>query len=197
MLKGLLRRIKGGGREDPSLFEPRMPEVELGGDPAEVFRSARLAAAGASQLPGTAPGRHVVIVTPGRILLLHPCPPPGSMPEDKVAGIRKMTRSDSSRNIVSIAFTDLAPLQADLPRTIPFIGILIGFAYVGHSVWVFEGHASALAQGCREADVLIVDGAMVPFLRPDWLAVASGAMRHRDIYIHDRASFSIRPAAAS
>src|ERR1044071_3027493 len=78
MLKGLLRRIKGGGRVDPSLFEPRMPEVELGGDPAEVFRSARLAAAGASQLPGTAPGRHVVIVTPGRILLLHPCPPPGS-----------------------------------------------------------------------------------------------------------------------
>src|SRR5437773_101919 len=188
MLKKLLRRLKGGGGDDdPALFVPRMPEIETRADPVEVFRNARLAAAGATQLPGSGLGRHVVIVTPGRLLMLHPCPPAGSMPEEKVAAIRKMTRSDPPRNIAAIAYTGLEALQANLPKSIPFIGILIGFAYIGHSVWVFEGHPSALAQGCREADVLNVDGAMVPFLPPDWVAVASGAMRHREVYVHDRA----------
>ena len=54
------------------------------------------------------------------------------------------------------------------------------------AVWVFEGHPSALSAGCREADVLIVDGAMVPHLQQDWIAVASSAMKHPEIYVHDR-----------
>ena len=72
----------------------------------------------------------------------------------------------------------------------PFLGLLLGLAYIGHSVWIFEGHPSALAAGCRNADVLIVDGDMVPHLQEDWTAVASSVMRHREIYVHDRASSS-------
>jgi hypothetical protein len=74
----------------------------------------------------------------------------------------------------------------------PFFGILLGFAYIGHAVWVFEGHVSALAAGCREADVLIVDGEIVSYLTRDWAQFAGGAMRHREIYVHDRATYTLR-----
>ena len=76
-----------------------------------------------------------------------------------------------------------------------FLGMLLGFAYVGHAVWVFEGHPSALTEGCRDADVLLVDGGMLPFLAPDWHAVASHARRRPEIYVHDRETFSLSRAA--
>jgi hypothetical protein len=63
----------------------------------------------------------------------------------------------------------LLVLQAELPDRpeqpaitaeevsllIPFLGHLLGMASTGHSVVVFEGHASALGPACREADLLI------------------------------------------
>jgi hypothetical protein len=79
----------------------------------------------------------------------------------------------------------------------PFFGILLGSACIGHAVWVFEGHASALAAGRREADVLIVDGGMVPYLTKDWARLAGSVMRHREIYVHDRATYAIRRANPS
>ena len=98
------------------------------------------------------------------------------------------------RNVAAIAFNEVTGLTGDISGTIPFLGILMGFAYIGHSVWVFEGHSSALRAGCREADVLIVDGGMVPHLQKDWLSIASSSMRKPEIYVHDRATFSLRKA---
>jgi len=95
------------------------------------------------------------------------------------------------RNIAAIAYTELEAV-AEAPTTIPFFGILMGLAYIGHSVWIFEGHSSALAAGCKDADVLIVDSSMVPFLRNDWAPTASGVMRQAEIYLHDRATYSLR-----
>jgi hypothetical protein len=40
--------------------------------------------------------------------------------------------------------------------------------------------------------VLIVDGAMVSHLQNDWVAVASRAMKRPEIYVHDRATYSLR-----
>ena len=37
--------------------------------------------------------------------------------------------------------------------------MLMGFACIGHSVWIFDGSADVFESGCREADVLIVDSA--------------------------------------
>ena len=82
----------------------------------------------------------------------------------------------------------------DISKTIPFFGILLGFAYIGHAVWIFEGHGGALVAGCRDADVLIVDGAMVPHLQTDWPTAASSVMRSREISVHDRATYSLRKA---
>jgi hypothetical protein len=46
-------------------------------------------------------------------------------------------------------------------------------------------------------DVLIVDGGMVPHLPSDWQTVAASTMRHREIYVHDRAGFALRRVAHS
>jgi hypothetical protein len=113
------------------------------------------------------------------------------MSPDKVASIEQMMPSTVKRNVAAIAFTQLDGLMKDASKPIPFLGILLGLAYIGHAVWVFEGHRSALAAGCRDADVLIVDGAMVPHLQSDWVAVASSAMKRPEIYVHDRATYSL------
>lgn len=73
-----------------------------------------------------------------------------------------------------IAPTGFKPISLQsAAQTVPFLGILMGFASIGHSVWIFEGHASALEAGCRDADVLIVDGGMVPHLMEEWEQVAA------------------------
>jgi hypothetical protein len=169
----------------------RMPDVDELPNIEEVFDKARSAAAGQGEPPPGVSGRHVVIVTPGRMLMFHPCPPPGSMPKKQVASMEAMISPKVKRNIAAIAYTELGAVT-EAPTTIPFFGILMGLAYIGHSVWIFEGHSSALAAGCKDADVLIVDSSMVPFLRNDWAPAASGAMRRAEIYLHDRATYSLR-----
>jgi hypothetical protein len=51
--------------------------------------------------------------------------------------------------------------------------------------------AMALAAGCRDADVLLVDGGMVPYLTEDWVKVAASVMRYQEIYVHDRATYEL------
>ena len=177
--------------------EVRMPEVDVLPGMDALFDKARQAARGEGEMPPGAHGRHVIIVTPGRMMKFQPCPPPGSMADASVQNVERMMPSAVKRNVAAIAFTELEALQKDAGRAIPFLGFLLGFAYIGHTVWVFEGHPSALAAGCSEADVLLVDGAMVPHLQEDWRAVAGKAMRHPEIYVHDRATYSLKKAGAS
>ena len=154
------------------------------------FERARQAAANA--MPGKANHRCVAVVTPGRMVMLHPCAAPGTMAPTAVALVEKIFSSQTKRQVAVIAYTELAALRADLMKTIPFFGLLTGLAYIGHAVWVFEGHSSALAAGCREAELLIVDGHMMPFLVGDWLVTASKVMRRPLVFAHDRATFSLR-----
>jgi len=170
----------------------RMPDVDVLPDMDAVFDKARQAARGEGEQPPGAQGRHVIIVTPGRMLKFQPCPPPGSMADVNVQSVERMIPSTVTRSVAAIAYTELEALQKDAGRAIPFHGFLLGFAYIGHTVWVFEGHPSALAAGCREADVLLVDSAMLPHLQTDWAAVAVKAMRHPEIYLHDRATYSLK-----
>ena len=181
---------------DPSLYVPRMPAVDRSASAQieKVFRQARNSAA-EDTTPGKGNTRHVVIVTPGRMLMVQACPAPGSMKPEHVQPLEKFMSSQIRQNIAVIAYTDLEALRASVGRSIPFYGLLIGLAYIGHAVWVFEGHASALAAGCRQADLLIVDDAMLPFLQPDWLAVASAAMRRPLIVAHERATFTLKQLA--
>jgi hypothetical protein len=179
---------------DDAVFEPRMPEVDQPSTLAEVFDHARSAAAAGTPNGDGSAQRCVVVVTPGRLLMLQPCPAPGSMPEERVEAIRKMISPERKRNIVAISYTELSALKANISKAIPFFGMLIGFAYIGHAVWVFEGHSSALVHGCQNADVLLVDGGMVPFLQPDWQTVAASVMQRQEIYVHDRKTFRLSRA---
>jgi hypothetical protein len=158
-----------------------MPDVDQSPDIEDLFAKARRQSV-----------HQVTIVTPGRMLMSQPCPAPGSMPPDRVASVEQMMPSKVKRHVAVIAFTELGGLTKDASKAIPFLGLLLGLAYIGHAVWVFEGHPSALVAGCRDADVLIVDGAMVPHLQQDWVRVASGAMKHPEVYMHDRATYSLR-----
>jgi hypothetical protein len=185
------------GRSHAGAASVRMPDVDEPADIDAVFAKARLAATGEGESGRPAPGRHVIIVTPGRMVMFKACPPPHSMPADKVASVEQMVSSKVKRKIAAIAFTEAGALMHDAGQAIPFLGFLLGFAYIGHAVWVFEGHPSALAAGCRDADVLLVDGAMVPHLQQDWAAVASKAMRRPEILVHDRATHSLRRVAVT
>jgi hypothetical protein len=169
------------GRRKVDADRLRMPAVDQPPDIEEVFAKARRQSV-----------NQVIIVTPGRMLMSQPCPAPGSMTPDKVASVEQMMPSKVKRHVAVIACTELGGLTKDASKAIPFLGLLLGLAYIGHAVWVFEGHPSALAAGCRDADVLIVDSAMVPELQQDWVTVASGAMRHPEVYVHDRATYSLR-----
>ena len=174
------------------LFEPRMPDVDTPANIEDIFAEARKAACRESATEREP--RQVVVVTPGRMLMLQPCASPGTMPKNEVSQIEKMASSKVKRKIAVIGYTELRAVTSDLARAIPFFGLLSGMAYVGHSVWVFEGHQSALAAGCRDADLLIVDSAMVPHLAPDWQKVASTQKPSLQIYVHDRATRGLRRA---
>ncbi len=188
----------GPGAPDQALFQPRMPEVDVVEPEVidAVFNTARKAASHEAQLPGDGtPDRYLVVVTPGRMLMQVPCPPAGSMPLERVAPMAKMLPGAVPRKIAVIAFTSIKAVQQDISRAIPFMGLLMGFAYIGHAVWVFEGHPSALVAGCREADLLLVDGGMVPYLPEGWADTAASVMQHREIYVHDRAAFQLKRLA--
>jgi hypothetical protein len=169
-----------------------MPDVDRLPNIEDVFDWVRQAARDELASPRFAPGaRQVVIVTPGRTLLFNPCPTPGAMPPQLVKIAESVIPSSVKRNIAAISYTELPAVHANPAGAIPFLGFLLGFAYIGHAVWVFEGHHSALAAGCRDADVLLVDGGMVPFLQPDWAEAARAVMRGKDIVVHDRATYRL------
>ncbi|HEX8890690.1 MAG TPA: hypothetical protein VF779_16185 [Pyrinomonadaceae bacterium] len=192
MFKRLFGQGKESGKSGEAAFgDVCMPEVDEPQDIEDVFKNARAVASGVG-LPIGRSGRHVIVVTPGRLLMFQPCPPEGTMAQGQVEPIERMIPSKVKRKIAAIAYTELNALRKDISKTIPFFGILIGFAYIGHAVWVFEGHKSALAAGCRDADVLIVDGAMIPHLQTDWAEVAASVMKRPEIYAHDRATYSLR-----
>jgi hypothetical protein len=189
VLKNLFGRSGPKGEE---IYQPRMPDVDVLPTIEDVFVEVRNKAKREPQLPGASPdNRHLIVVTPGRMLMYQPCPPAGSMPAGQVASIEKMMPSTVKRDIAVIAYTDLQAVKTNIGRAIPFMGLLLGFAYVGHAVWVFEGHPSALAAGCRDADLLFVDGGMVPHLADGWAAIAANVMRRKEIYIHDRATYQL------
>jgi hypothetical protein len=167
---------------------PRMPEVSSRSDIQEVFARLRQAAAG----PGAEGG--IAILKPDRTHLVMPRLAATPSLESMAKNMDRMVPGAVKRSIAVIAYTHFeapaggVPGLAEVSKAIPFLGILVGLSYIGHAVWVFEGHASALAAGCRDADVLIVDSAMRGFLPPEWDGGAAATMRNPNILVYDRAT---------
>jgi hypothetical protein len=169
---------------------PRMPEVDIPSDINERFEKAwRLASEGpeiATRTATPAGQRNVIIVTPGRATMVQPCPRPGSMDANSVQAIEKIASPQKALNIAVIAFTQVEALLRGISKAIPFFGYIMGLSYIGHNVLVFEGHPSAIEAGCRDADMVIVDEAMVPHLQNDWMNVVLTAMRGSQLLIFGR-----------
>jgi len=168
-----------------------MPQVESHRELDPYFAKVRATAA------AKGPGDGLVIVRPDRTMLVLPRLAETAELKKMADGMKKMVPDTVQRNIAAIAFTVFEPGPggvaglAEVGKAIPFLGMLVGLSYIGHAVWVFEGHASAIAAGCRDADILIVDSAMLPLLAKGWDAEAAAAMRSVNILVHNRANFTL------
>ncbi|MBZ0301676.1 MAG: hypothetical protein K8J31_18155 [Anaerolineae bacterium] len=166
-----------------------MPEVDAAPDQDRIFSYARQTVRQSSGRKGNS----VVLLTPGRMQFIVPCPAPRSMARDHVASIEQLTPLPP-KPITVIAFNDLISkvphastppqqMHEQLIRTfaaaVPFFGYVVGFGYLGHNVIIFEGHPHAFEAGVRGAEILVMDGGMVPLLRPDWRQVAEQVMAGR------------------
>jgi len=131
--------------------------------------------------------------------MLLPAMPRDAAPPQAVAFVERLLPSAIKRNIAVIADTVWAVKHTVSPQTanqaIPFFGILMGLASIGHAVWIVELRATELIKiFCRDADVLIVDSDRLPALPADWQTTAASVMREQLILIHDRATHQFRKA---
>jgi hypothetical protein len=142
-----------------------------------------------------AQGNLVVVRADGQCLIL-PALAKAAVKPEMVAAIERMLPSTTKRNVAVIGdtswATSAAPSLQIANQAIPFFGLLMGIATVGHSVWVFNGAANLLNAGCRDADVLIVDSASVPLLPADWTIDVKKVMRNPQILVHDRSNYQLR-----
>ncbi|HEX6895315.1 MAG TPA: hypothetical protein VF146_08580 [Bryobacteraceae bacterium] len=168
----------------------KIPDVVPAANIEEIFGNIRKIAAGGKGQGG------LVLLRPNRTYL--EVPPMAENPELKkfAEGLARLIPPGVQRNVAVISFTEFGaanpPSIAEVNKAIPFFGLLMGLTYLGHAVWIFEGHASAFAAGCRDADALIIDSAILPLLPHGWQETAARAMRNANMLVHDRADFQLK-----
>ncbi len=169
--------------ENNTIFQVHMPEVDIRPGLEEVFTQAKALAQEETILADKSHFRRVVIISPGRLLLIKDSYPEDTLPSESRLSLEKLLPSDHTLKIAVIAFTEIDALRKDIRKAIPFFDYLLGFAYLGHAVWIFEGHASVLEMGCRGADFVLVDQRMVEFLDPDWKEIVEQKAGVRNVRI--------------
>lgn len=148
----------------------------------------------------TAGGRYAGLIRPDRSYMLVASPAKSAVPAQMIQMMEKMIPPRPPRNVAVIADTYFTwkigggiPSVEEIGREIPFFGMLLGMACIGHSVCVFPGTDESLAAGCAGADMLVVDDAQIPSLAADWKKIAAAAMRSANIVVHERAGFRLTP----
>jgi hypothetical protein len=141
-----------------------------------------------------AQGNLVVVCDDGKQLLL-PALQTASVKPEMVMAIEQIIPSTTKRRVAVIGETSWASsgkpnLQA-ANQAIPFWGLLMGLASIGHAIWVFNGSGNLLCAGCNGADVLIVDSNSLATLPGDWQIEVAKVMRNPQILVHDRASYKL------
>jgi hypothetical protein len=168
-----------------------MPKVREDHNMPRIFAEARKLSSGQFALPGQPEDqRYIAIITPERHTASVQAPLPEKMTPKMLQEVGEVVPETESQTITVIADTRIPehgrlPLKTVLAR-MPFLGYLLGFAFVGHTVVVFEGHPSAIEAGCTGADLLIVDEEMMDALQSDWLTVAANLMRRPKVLVVTR-----------
>lgn len=185
-----------GGPKPADIFQPYLQGVELFEDMDLVFLEARQLAAGQHPTTGDSDvdqaKRGVAVVTPGRLIMLDQCPERNSVPENELLPMLEMLPARSPLNISVVSHTRIEALHEDINKAIPFRGYLLAWATAGHNVIVFEGHPSAFDSAVRDADVLLMDSGMLPFVQFNWVEAALRVMRPEGkLFLHDRETFTL------
>ena len=141
--------------------------------------------------------RKLVILRPDGKQLSVPALGKDAVPPERIAAIERLLPSSIQRRIAVIGETSWTlreqPSLQDAGNAIPFFGMLMGFAAIGHAVWIFDGRMPpVLAAGCRNADLVIVDSGKVTALPPNWQALTASSERKPQILVHDRATYQLR-----
>ena len=149
----------------------------------------------------TAGGKYAGLIRPDRSYMLVASPAKSSVPAQMIQMMEKMIPPKAPRNVAVIADTYFTwkigggiPSVEEIGREIPFFGMLLGMACIGHSVCLFPGTDESLVAGCKGADVLIVDERQIPALAVNWKEAAGRTMRSPNILIHEKAGFRLAPA---
>lgn len=151
-------------------FSPRMPEVEKDFEEGAIALAKELASDHAK--------RQMAILTPGRnVKRSKTLPPPEELPPGNRNILESIAPSARPQFIVAIGMTEVNAFQSNPYRAVPFLNVLEGLVQIGHAVLLFEGHSSALSAVCKDADLLLVDEAMIPFLQADWMTAAESGMK--------------------
>ena len=104
-------------------------------------------------------------------------------------------RVETYAGLIFATWAKDAPSLEAVNQAIPFFGILMGFATIGHAVWIFDPDTPvALNPGARQADVLIVDSDRLSALPAGWQETVALVMRKPQILVHDRATHQLRKA---
>ena len=143
--------------------------------------------------------RQLVILRPDGRTLVMPAMDKASAPAAAVAAVERMLPSSAARNVAAIGDTSWTiaekPNLREAGQAIPFFGLLMGFAAIGHAVWVFDtASIIALVAGCSQADLAIVDSARLQAFPAGWPAQVVAVMRTPQIVVHDRATNQLRKA---
>ncbi|HLK47904.1 MAG TPA: hypothetical protein VKT49_07205 [Bryobacteraceae bacterium] len=176
----------------------RLP-VRLSSKPdfSDAIAPASAAARAFAAIRQRAAQRQLVVVRPdGRTLVLSALDK-ASAPPEAIAAIERLLPSSELRNVAAVADTSWTmserPGVQEAGKAIPFFGLLMGLASIGHAVWIFSGNTSAiLTEGCRDADLAILDSSRLEALPEDWQAQITAAMRRPQLLVHDRATQKLR-----
>ena len=170
------------------MISPRMPSISPKRDIQACFNEARRIGSGANG------PRWVVIVTPDGSLVKVPVAPANEADQSLLHDVRFVLSPDGepTSGLVITAINYTAGIQArarsfhQILELMPNLSYLVGAACLGNTVVAYEGHPGDILAGVTNADVLILDGGMIPFLQPDWAAIALKTLRQPRIITFGR-----------
>ena len=171
-----------------NMISASMPIISPKRDIKRCFENARRLSTGAHGV------RWVVIIAPDGTLINVPVAPEEEADRTLLRDVR-MVLAPNKEPVTGLTITAIncttgiqrvaRSFHKMLPL-IPNLSYLVGAASLGNNVVAFEGHADDFAAGCVDADVLLLDGGMLPLLRPDWADIALNTLRQPRIYMFGR-----------
>jgi hypothetical protein len=170
------------------LIPPNMPTVSPHRDIRRCFAEARRLSAGAHGV------RWVVIIAADGTLVRVPVPAPDAAEPTLLRDVRRALAPEheplTDLTITAVNCTTGVQRKArsfqKMLALIPNLSYLIGAACLGNNVVAFEGHPTDFAAGCVDADMLLLDDAMLPLLQPDWAVIALATLRQPRIILFGR-----------